>query len=52
MPQLKRQLKQYIARDSWSMNDFIMMYNHTNDLFIKAYELITQKDLDKLLMKE
>ncbi len=52
LPELKRQLKQYIARDLWSMNDFIMMYNHTNDLFIKAYELIRQKDFDKLLIKE
>ena len=52
LPELKRQLKQYIARDLWSMNDFIMMYNHTNDLYLKAYELIRKKDFDKLLIKE
>jgi carboxyl-terminal processing protease len=52
LPELKKQLKMYIARDLWDIGDFIRMYNHTNELFIKAYELIRQKDFDKLLIKE
>lgn len=52
LPELKKQLKQLIARDIWDMNDFMMLYNHTNDMFNKAYELVRKRDQDKLLLKE
>ena len=52
LPELKVQLKQYIARDLWDMGEFIRIYNKTNDLFIKAYDILRQKDFDKLLLKE
>jgi carboxyl-terminal processing protease len=52
LPELKKQLKQLIARDLWDMSDFMKMYNNSSDIFIKAYDLIRQKDFDKLLMKE
>ncbi len=51
LPELKKQLKMLVARDLWDMNDFMMMYNHTNDLFIKAYELVQKKNQDKLMLK-
>ena len=52
LPMLKLQLKQLVARDLWSMNDFMMFYNKTEDEFLKAYELVQQRNLDKLLLKE
>ena len=51
-PELKNQLKQLIARDIWDMNEFMILYNHTNDMFLKAYELVRKKNMDKLLLKE
>ena len=52
VPMLKLQLKQLVARDLWSMNDFMMFYNKTEDEFLKAYELVQQRNQDKLLLKE
>ena len=52
LPMLKLQLKQLVARDLWSMNDFMMFYNKTEDEFLKAYELVQQRNQDKLLLKE
>ena len=52
LPMLKLQLKQLVARDLWDMNDFMMFYNKTEDEFLKAYELVQQRNLDKLLLKE
>ena len=40
LPEIKKQLKMYIARDLWDMSDFIMMYNKYSDSFQKAYELV------------
>lgn len=51
LPELKKQLKHIIARDIWDMEQFIEVYNHTNDMFLKAYELIQEKKFDKLLVK-
>ena len=51
-PELEKQLKMLIARDLWDMSDFIMIYNRSNDIFKKAYELVKIKNQDKLLMKE
>ena len=52
VPMLKLQLKQLVARDLWDMNDFMMFYNKTEDEFLKAYELVQQRNQDKLLLKE
>jgi carboxyl-terminal processing protease len=52
LPELKNQLKQLIARDIWDMNEFMILYNRTNDMFLKAYELVRKKNMDKLLLKE
>ena len=52
LPEIKKQLKMYIARDLWDMSDFIMMYNKYSDTFQKAYELVRRRDMDKVLMKD
>ena len=45
------QLKQLVARDLWSMSDFMKMYNKSNDIFKKAYELIKEKKFEELMIK-
>ena len=51
LPEIKKQLKYLIARDIWSMSEFMMIYNRTNDVFIKAYELINNRNHEQLMMK-
>ena len=51
LPELKKQLKQLIARDLWDMNQFMWLYNKNSDLFNKAYELVKEKKFDKLMIK-
>lgn len=52
LPELKKQLKMYIARDLWDMSEFIMLYNKYSDSFQKAYELVRCKNMDKVLLKK
>lgn len=52
LPELQKQLKMYIARDLWDMSDFIKIYNKYNDSFLKAYELVRSRKMDKVLLKE
>lgn len=52
LPELKKQLKMYIARDLWDMSEFIMLYNKYSDSFQKAYELVRFKNMDKVLLKK
>lgn len=52
LPELQKQLKMYIARDLWNMSDFIKIYNKYNDSFLKAYELVRSRKMDKVLLKE
>ena len=52
LPELQKQLKMYIARDLWDMSDFIKIYNKYNDSFLKAYELVRRRKMDKVLLKE
>ena len=52
LPELQKQLKMYIARDLWNMSDFIKIYNKYNDSFLKAYELVRRRKMDKVLLKE
>ena len=52
LPELKKQLKMYIARDLWDMGEFIMLYNKYSDSFQKAYELVRCKNMDKVLLKK
>lgn len=52
LPELKKQLKMYIARDLWDMGEFIMLYNKYSDSFQKAYELVRERKMDKVLLKK
>ena len=52
LPEIKKQLKHLIARDIWDMSEFMMIYNRTSDTFIKAYELVKERDLEQLMLKE
>lgn len=52
LPELKKQLKMYIARDLWDMSEFIMLYNKYSDSFQKAYKLVRCKNMDKVLLKD
>lgn len=51
LPELKRQLKHLIARDIWNMDKFMEIYNRTNDMFLKAYEIVKDKKFEKLMKK-
>ncbi|MBQ3244504.1 MAG: S41 family peptidase [Bacteroidaceae bacterium] len=52
LPEIQKQLKNYIARDLWDFSDFIKMYNKNNESFKKAYELVRCKKMDKVLLKK
>jgi carboxyl-terminal processing protease len=51
LPEIKTQLKHLIARDIWDMEEFMQIYNRTNDMFLKAYELVKEKKFEKLMQK-
>ncbi len=51
LPEIKQQLKNLIARDIWSMDKFMEIYNRTNDMFLKAYELVKEKKFEELMTK-
>jgi carboxyl-terminal processing protease len=51
LPEIKTQLKHLIARDIWDMEEFMQIYNRTNDMFLKAYELVKEKKFEKLMKK-
>ena len=51
LPELKLQLKQFVARDLWDMSDFMKLYNKNSDIFKKAYELINEKKFDQQMIK-
>ena len=51
LPEIKKQLKNLIARDIWDMEEFMQIYNRSNDMFLKAYELVKEKKFEKLMQK-
>jgi carboxyl-terminal processing protease len=51
LPELKIQMKQFIARDLWDISNFMKFYNKDSDSFKKAYELIQDKKFKKLMIK-
>ena len=40
LPMLKDQLKALVARDLWGMNEYFRIMNETNDIVLKAVELM------------
>lgn len=51
LPEIKKQLKHLIARDIWDMEEFMQIYNRSNEMFLKAYELVKEKKFEKLMQK-
>lgn len=52
LPEIKRQLKMYIARDLWDTGEFMMIFNKQDDVFQKAYELVRARKMDNVLLKK
>ena len=43
LPYLRLQLKALVARDLWGMDEYFAIMNDTNDVVIRALQLINQK---------
>ena len=43
LPYLTTQLKALVARDLWDMNEYFRVMNETNDIVMKALEVIQQQ---------
>lgn len=52
VPMLSLQLKALLARDLWDISEYMQVINSKDDNFGKAYELVRQKDMDAVLMKQ
>ena len=52
LPQISRQLKALLARDLWGTAEYLQIMNADNEVFNKALELVKQRDIDALLMKQ
>ena len=52
LPQITRQLKALLARDLWGTTEYLQIMNADNEVFNKALELVQQRDIDALLMKQ
>ena len=42
LPYLTNQLKALVARDLWDMNEYYQIMNETNDIVVKALEVLKQ----------
>lgn len=51
IPMLSLQMKALLARDLWDMSEYMQIINTTDDNFLKAYELLLQRDMDAVLQK-
>lgn len=52
MPEVSRQFKALVARDIWDTTEAVQVLNPDNDFFKKAYAIIKERNMDKLLLKE
>lgn len=52
LPEISKQLKMFVARDIWGLSRSMPILNRDNDFFKKGYELIKERDMDKILKKE
>lgn len=44
LPAVKNQLKALVARDLWDMNEYFQIINETNDIVLKAVELMNKDE--------
>lgn len=49
LPLIKAQLKAYIARDLWDMNEYFQVINDRNEAVIRALELLNSGEYEKIL---
>lgn len=52
VPMLSLQMKALLARDLWDMSEYMQIINTKDDNFLKAYELLQQRDVDAVLLKK
>ena len=51
LPMLALQLKALLARDLWDMSEYMQIINEKDENFLKALELVQQKNMDAVLLK-
>ena len=52
IPMLSLQMKALLARDLWDMSEYMQVMNTRDDNFLKAYELLQERNIDAVLMKK
>ncbi len=52
LPQIGKQMKALIARDIWDISEYLEIFNQDDEIFLKALELVGEKDMDAVLMKK
>lgn len=52
LKEISFQLKWLIARDIWNTTEAVQIYNKNSDTFKKAYAIIKERNMDKVLKKE
>ncbi|MBQ7878652.1 MAG: S41 family peptidase [Bacteroidaceae bacterium] len=52
LPQIGRQLKALIARDLWNISEYLEIFNREEEVFIKALELVGERNMDAVLLKK
>ena len=52
IPMLSLQMKALLARDLWDMSEYMEVINTKDDNFLKAYELLQERNIDAVLLKK
>ena len=52
IPMLSLQMKALLARDLWDMSEYMQIINTKDDNFLKAYELLQERNIDAVLLKK
>ena len=45
---IKLRLKAYLAQDLWGYNEFYEIYNDSNEILMKAIEVLQKKEYEKI----
>lgn len=49
IPQIKRQMKAYIARDLWELNETFKILNKNNLIYLRAVDILKKKEYEEIL---
>ena len=52
LPEISHQLKSLVARDIWGLSRSMRIINSNSDFFKKGYEIVRERNIDKVLKKE